>query len=145
MATFTGTNNRYSNLSKLRGDKLIGMASDVWKLMLTTSSYTPDSDAHTILSDVTNEAANYTQITLGTLVWSITAGVTKFDFENPVVTASGGDCTARYWVIYNDTVATPVKPLLAWGLIDDAPADVVIANGDTLTLNVNASGLFTIP
>jgi hypothetical protein len=35
----------------------INLASDTFKIMLVTSAYTPDMDAHTKRSDVTNEVS----------------------------------------------------------------------------------------
>jgi hypothetical protein len=52
---------------------------------------------------------------------------------------------ARYAVIYVDaTVNSIVKPLLCVSLLDTAPANVTATNGNTLTVAINASGVFTL-
>ena len=144
MTSYTGTINIYNSWKEnmVEGANL---QSDSFKMLLTTSAYTP-SAAHTILSDITNElsGSGYARQTLASVTSGQTSGTYTFDFADPVFTASGGSLTARYWVIFDDTVASPVKPLVAWGLIDQTPADVVTTDGNTLTFNVNASGLFTI-
>jgi hypothetical protein len=48
-------------------------------------------------------------------------------------------------VIYADaTLNSIVKPLLCVSLLDTAPANVTATNGNTLTIAINASGVFTL-
>jgi hypothetical protein len=122
----------------------INLESDTLIIGLVTDGYTPDLSAHTQLSDITNEVSGsgYARQTLASVTFSQTGGVATLDFANPVFTATGGDITARRFFIYNDTTTT--KYLIGVGLIDDGDADVTTTNGNTLTLNVNASGFFRI-
>jgi hypothetical protein len=66
-----------------------------------------------------------------------------FDFDDPILTASGGTCTARYWHIYDDESVGVTDALLCYGLINGADEDVSIGDTETLTLEVPAGGLFT--
>lgn len=63
-----------------------------------------------------------------------------FDATDPAVwTASGGSIVARYAVLYE--VGGNV---LAYCLLDSAPADVTATTGNTLTFTINASGVATL-
>lgn len=145
MATYTGTINIY-NAWKDNMMESVNMATDTFKILLCTSSYTPNQSTHAVLADITNEVSGsgYARQTLGSVTSSQSAGTYTFDFADPVFTATGGSIVARYWVIYDDTPTSPADPLVAYGLIDNTPADVTTTDGNTLTFNVNASGLFTI-
>ncbi len=59
-----------------------------------------------------------------------TTSVTASFTTNPVWTASGGSITARYAAIYE--VGGDV---LAFVLLDSAPADVTATTGNTLTID----------
>lgn len=102
---------------------------------------------HDALADLTNQVATnfgYTQDTKAvTIATSETGGtVTVDETTNPVWTASGGSITARFAVIYDDTHANKIP--LCVCLLDTAPADVTATDGNTFTITMNASGLFTI-
>lgn len=145
MTVYTGTAAFYDSWKEQIG-KVANLATDTFKMLLTTSAYTVDLVNHAVLSDITNECSGsgYARATLGSVVYSQTASVAKFDFDDPVFTAAGGNIVARRWVIFDDTVASPVKPLVAQGLLDSADADVTVFDTNTLTFNVNANGLFTL-
>lgn len=120
------------------------LGSDSFVMGLTTSSYTPSASGHSLLADITNEVSGsgYSRQTLGSVTSSQSGGTYTFDFANPSWTASGGSIVARYWFIFDDTLAS--DPLVAYGLLDNTPGDVTTTDGNTLTFQVNASGLFTI-
>jgi len=142
MATYTGTTNIFNSWVEYMAEAA-NTASDTFKMLLTTSSWTPNQANHSVLTDVTNELsgngyARYTH----TVTSNRSAAVLTFDLDNAVFTASGGSLVARYWCIFDDTVAN--DPLVAYGLIDNTPADVTTTDGNTLTVTINASGLFTV-
>ena len=121
--------------------------SHVFKIALFTSASDANTLTESVYSGLTNEVANangYTTggLTLSGVTWTQTGGVATFDATDAVWTASGGSITARFAVIYDDTAAT--KPLLCVCLLDTAPADVTATNGNTLTIQFNASGIFTL-
>lgn len=109
-------------------------------LFLSTSNIGASS---TTYAGLTNEHANANGYTTGgnavTLSRTGTTTVT-FDTTDPAVwTASGGSIIARYAVLYE--VGGNV---LCYCLLDSTPADVTVTSGNTLTLTINASGVFTM-
>ncbi|TXH15421.1 MAG: hypothetical protein E6R06_32940 [Mycobacterium sp.] len=90
--------------------------------------------ASTTIAAVTNEVANangyatggiaVTPTVTGTTIVTVTFAV------NPVWTASGGNITARWAVLYE--VGANV---LAYSLLDSAPADVTATDSNTLTID----------
>jgi hypothetical protein len=142
MADTTGTIQFYNSF-KERMVEDMNLGSDTFIIGLVTSSYT-FSAAHTQLSDITNEVSGngYARQTLGSVTSSQSGGTYTFDFANPVFTASGGSITARRYFIFNNTLSG--DPLVCSGLLNNADADVETTNGNTLTFQVNASGLFTL-
>jgi len=143
MATYTATFDFYENFFEVIAET-INLSTDTFKIGLTTSSYTPNLATNTVVGDVTNEVSGngYAQQTLASVTYSQTGGVATFDFANPVFTASGGSIVARRFFIYDDTTAS--KWLIGTGLLDSTNADVTTTAGNTLTMVVNASGLFTV-
>lgn len=122
-----------------------------WKmaLALSTSNANDLTLAAPIYANLTNEHASANGYTTGgvaiTPTWAQASGTATFDAADPVWTASGGSIVARFAVIYKDaTVNSIVKPLLAVCLLDTAPADVTTTTGNTLTIQLNASGIFTL-
>lgn len=123
-----------------------------WKmaLFLSTSNANTLSVGTGVYGDLTNEHANangYTTggIALSGVTWTDSGGTETFTCTSPVWTASGGSIVARFAVIYeNATLNTIVKPMLCVCLLDTAPADVTATTGNTLTITINASGIFTL-
>lgn len=123
-----------------------------WKvaLFLSTSNCNTLSVGTATYGDLTNEHANANGYTTGgvaltTETWTNSSGTITFDAADPVWTASGGSIVARFAVVYrNATVNSIVKPLLCVCLLDTTPADVTATSGNTLTITMNASGLFTL-
>jgi hypothetical protein len=137
-----GTTNIYNSWKEnmVEGANL---GSDSFVMLLTTSSYTP-SASHTTISNITNELSGdgYVRYSHTIVTSGQTSGTYTFDIDNAEFEADGDDWTARYWVLFDDTLAG--DPLVAWGLLDDTPADVEVTDGNKLTVTINASGLFTI-
>lgn len=119
-------------------------------LFLSTSNCDTLSVGTGVYGDLTNEHANGNGYTTGGQAltgetWTHSAGTVTFDCDNVVWTASGGSIVARFAVIYvNATVNTIVKPLLCVSLLDTTPANVTATDGNTLTVAINASGVFTL-
>lgn len=110
-------------------------------LFLSTSNIGAGS---TTYAGLTNEHANangYTTggISYGSLTLSGTTTVTVDDTLDAVWTASGGNIVARYAVIYESG-----GRVLCYCLLDNTPADVTVTPGNTLTVQLNASGIFTL-
>lgn len=110
-------------------------------LFLSTSNI---GAASTTYAGVTNEHANangYTTggISLGALTLAGTTTVTVDDPADMVWTASGGSITARFGVLYESG-----GDVVAYFLLDSTPADVSASDGNTLTIALHASGIFTL-
>lgn len=140
----------YNKWKEYMSDGTVDMDADTFKMALFTSA----SNAATLTLDnfaaLTNQVAGGNGYTAGgetltTVTWNESSGTVTFDADNVVWTASGGSITARFAVIYDDTVATPVvDALVAYCLMDNTPADVTATDGNTLTVQINASGIFTV-
>lgn len=123
-------------------DGTFDIDSDTWKmaLFLSTSNLGASS---TTYAGLTNEHANNNGYTTGgisvTLTLSGTTTVTVDVSSDPVWTASGGSIVARFAVIYEVS-----GNVLAYVLLDSSPADVTATDGNTLTVQINASGVFTL-
>ena len=110
-------------------------------LFLSTSNI---GAASTTYAGLTNEHANangYTTggVSMGALTLSGTTTVTVDDPADVVWTASGGSITARFAVIYESG-----GNVLCYCLLDSTPADVTATTGNTLTVALHASGIFTL-
>jgi len=114
---------------------------------LHTSTFVPDNEADVVYADVSNELATANGYTNGGqaltgLTWTQSTTVAIFDANDTVWTASGGSITARYAVLrLVGTFNGQVDPLIAYILLDVTPADVTATDGNTLTLQWNASGI----
>lgn len=125
-------------------------------LGLTMALFLSTSNAETlgvgtgVYGDLTNEHANANGYTTGGIAltsetWTNSTSTTTFDCDDVVWTASGGSIVARFAVIYcNATVNSIVKPLLCISLLDTTPANVTATTGNTLTIAINSSGVFSL-
>lgn len=115
--------------------------SDTWKmaLFLSTSNIGASS---TTYAGLTNEHSNANGYTTGgvsvTLSLSGTTTVTV-DSTDATWTAAGGSIVARFAVIYE--VAGNV---LCYCLLNSLPTDETATAGNDLTVQINASGVFTL-
>ena len=135
----------YGNAFVSAFNKEIDFNSDTIKVMLCTSSYTPDQDAHNYKDDVTNEVTGTGYTAGGATVASpsitYTGASNTLKLDGDDVSWSNSTITARYAVIYDDTPATDAtKPLIAW---IDFGADVSTTSG-TFTIAFDAAGIATV-
>lgn len=135
----------YGNMLLKALNKEIDFDSDTIKVMLCTSSYTPDQDTH-IYKDVSvnNEVANgngYTTggATLASKAITYTGATNVIMLDAADVTWAASTITARYAVIYDDTPGSS-KPLL--GYVDFGENKV--SSGGNFTITWGAAGIFTI-
>src|SRR5437773_5664940 len=123
-------------------DGTFDIDTDSWKMaeFLSTSNLGASS---TTYAGVTNEHAAANGYTTGGIAVTLTlAGTTTVTVDisaDPTWTASGGSIVARFAVIYE--VGGNV---LCYCLLDSTPADVTVTDGNTLTVQINASGVFTL-
>jgi len=95
----------------------IDFDTDTFKILLVTSSYTPDKDAHTRGDDITNEVtgSGYTAggatttvtVTLDTANDKVTVGFSAVNWPTSTITARGA-------VIYKSTGTAANDPLVAY-------------------------------
>lgn len=123
-------------------------ATDVIKMALILSTWTPNLQTDVTFSvvDQYEHAAQYGYTAGGDAVaatWDAATNTLTFDVANNVWTASGGSILARYALLWNSS-AGGTNDLIAYCLMDNTPADVEATDGNTLTVTINASGVFTI-
>ncbi len=122
-------------------DGTFDIDSDTWKMALQLS--TSDIGASsTLYSNVSNPHATNNGYPAGgnTIVLSLSGTTTvKVDGTDEVFTASGGSIIARFAIIYESG-----GDVLCFCTLDDTPADVTATDGNTLTVAISASGIFTL-
>lgn len=108
-------------------------------LFLSTSNIGASSTTYAGLTNEHSNANGYT--TGGTAVTLSLSGTTTVtvDSTDAQWTASGGSITARFAVLYE--VGGDV---LCYCLLDSTPADVTVTTGNILTVQIHASGVFTL-
>jgi hypothetical protein len=141
MATFT----LFDEFLKFLGDGTIDLDTHVFKAVLTNSA--PVKGTNTVLADITQISAGNGYTTGGATLTSVTwvetgagLGIWRFTAADVSWVAAGGSIAAhQYMVIYDDTPTSPADPLV--GFVD-AGSSSVIADGNTRTWDIGASGLF---
>ena len=142
---------RYDIFAKWLADGTFDLDANTIKcaLYLSTSDADTLTNVNSLKGDLTNEHANANGYTTGGVTvaatWVESSGTATFDVADAVWTASGGSITARFAVLYaSGTLNGHVDPLIAVCLLDTTPADVTATTGNTLTIQTNASGVFTL-
>lgn len=135
----------YGNFVKSLANKEIDLDTDVIKVMLCTSTYTPNQDTHQYKSSVTNEVSGtgYTAggATLASVTVTYTAGTNVFMFDAADTVWAASTITARYAVIYDSSPGTDAtRPLIGYV---DFGADVS-STGAAFTITWDAAGIFTV-
>jgi len=140
-ATFTGK--LYGLLFTALWNKEIDFDTDTIAVILTTSSHTPDQDAHNYVDDITNEVSGggYARVNLGSKTVGYTGGTNKHKLD-----AADSDFATATFTFRNVHLADvspgadSSRPLLGYQAAD---GDVTGAGG-TLTLVWHASGIIEI-
>lgn len=130
---------------KSLANKEVDWDTDVIKVMLCTSTYSPDQDTHQYKSSVTNEVSGtgYTAggATLTTSAPTYTAGTNTLVLDAADVSWPNSTIVARYAVVYDSTPATDAtRPLLGYV---DFGQDVSTTAG-TFSIVWDAAGILTI-
>ena len=130
-------------LNALKNDLALDLddtTADRFKVMLVTSSYTPNFGTHDFKSDVTNEVSGTGYDAGGKSLTSVTltqsGGTITFDAAD--LTWASSTITARGAVVYDDSLTN--DPLICY---IDFGADKSSSAGD-FVLSFNASGIFTL-
>lgn len=133
----------YGNLALALWSKKVDFANDDIRVMLVTSSYTPNQDTHDYLDDVqayeatgTGYTANGQALASKTLTYDAANNVLVLDAAD--VTWAASTVTARYAVIFDNTGASAAaKPLIAYV---DLLSDQASNNGN-FVIEWDASGI----
>ena len=130
-------------LNALKNDLALDLddtTADRFKVMLVTSSYTPNFGTPDLKSDVTHEVSGTGYDAGGKSLTSVTltqsGGTSTFDAAD--LTWASSTITARAAVVYDDSLTN--DPLIAY---IDFGADKSSSAGD-FVLSFNASGIFTL-
>lgn len=143
----------YDLAKKRLMDGTFDLDGNTFKMALFASTSNANTlSGSNILADLTNELATANGYTAGGVAltgvtWTQVGGTTTFTYAGSSAswTAAGGSIVARFAVIYaSGTLNGFVNPILAVILLDTTPADVTTTTGNTLTINPNASGAFTV-
>lgn len=123
---------------------MVDLDGDTIKLALTTSSYTPDQDAHDFFDDVTNEVSASGTYSAGGATLSVTLSQDNTDnegvFDATDVSFTSATITARYAVIYKSTGVSGTSPLVC---LIDFGSDVT-STGGTFTITFAAEGILNV-
>jgi hypothetical protein len=137
MATFT-----FFDEWKYYQATVANVATDTFKVMLCRETDAPVAATDTVKADLTecSSQGGYAAVTL-TTTWVETGagtGVWRFKHNADISwTASGAAYqTFRYVAVYDDTVATPTKPLVGYW---DYGSTVTLNDGETFTVDLDAN------
>lgn len=113
----------------------------------TSAASTNISGAITIFSSIGSESTGggYSALTLSGVTWAagLSAGVQKFDFTDPVFTASSSILkSVRYAVVRLSVGATTSGVPLIYAALSTASFSVTTSN--TLTIQLATTGAFTL-
>lgn len=135
----------YGGFLQSLANKEIDLDTDTLKIMLCTSTYTPNQDTDRYKSSVTNEVTGtgYTAggNTLTSVTVNYTAGTNTLALDAADTSWAASTITARYAVIYDSSPATDAtRPLIAY---IDFGADVS-SSGAAFNITFDAAGILTI-
>lgn len=152
MATYTKINDWQENLHEAG----VAILTDTIGLALSNTAPAsetpiPTSDTNGILGNVTQIAyTNYTDdltvdrvLTNATKLSTTSTGTYTWDYGADIVVTASGAAIAdfRYLYMFDDTIASPVDPLIA---VWDHGSAIALGDGDSATFQVNASGFYTV-
>ena len=143
MASFNKINDFVENAVEgmnLGSDTLIVALSNTAPASETSN---PTADGNGVLANVTQISyTNLSSRTLANVTSAQTSGTYKLSADDLTLTASGGSVAAfRYIYIYNDTVTSPVDPLIGYY---DYGSSLTLNDGDTFTIDIGTNGILTL-
>tara|TARA_R110001606_G_scaffold393684_2_gene563840 strand:+ start:470 stop:907 length:438 start_codon:yes stop_codon:yes gene_type:complete len=138
MATFNKVNdfvlNAVQNMDLESDQVVVGLSNTA----PASESPNPATDGNGILANVTQIAyTNLSSRNVTTTSSTQTSGTYKLVLADITLTSSGGSTGPfRYVYIYDDTVSTPVKPLIGFY---DYGSSLTLNDGDSLTVDFSAA------
>jgi hypothetical protein len=138
MATY----NKFNQFTKDLIDGVHDFDLHVFKVMLTNTAPVATNTIKANITEITAGSGYTAGGTATTITTSTTTGVAKVAGTNVVFTSTGTIGPFRYAVLYNDTAATPAKPLVAWW---DYGSSISLANTENLTVSFDpTNGIQTV-
>jgi hypothetical protein len=140
----------YNETKKKIGNTTINLAGTVWRISLFKSSSNFATATLSIFNELTNEVADGNGYStsgkaLTGEIWTAgaSAGQYKFDVDDPIWTATGGNITSiMAAVIWLSAAASANRHLLVRASLTSAV--FTLSSGNTLTLQMNSAGVFTL-
>jgi hypothetical protein len=129
--------NKFNAFVEHEAEKVHDLSADTLKVMLTNVAPVAGNSVKADLTEISagnGYTAGGTQASQSAS--SQTAGTYKLVVGDVVFTASGGSIGPfRYAVLYNDTPASPLDPLIGWW---DYGSGVTLNSGETFTVDFDA-------
>jgi hypothetical protein len=95
--------------------------------------------ANSVLADITEISyTNLTSRNITTTSSSQTGGVYTLVFQDLTLTASGSVPSFRYAVLYDNTLTSPLDPVVSWW---DYGSSITMANGETFTVDLTGAAI----
>lgn len=134
----------YNSFPQKIMDGSIDVDTDTIKVMLVTSSYTPNKDTHEDKADVTNEVSGTGYTARGATLANVAITKDTTDdegvFDADDVTWSSSSITARAGVVYKDSGTDATSWLICY---IDFGQDYISLNGD-FKITWNSEGIVNI-
>ena len=141
----------YDSFADHLGKGDIDLSGTNFKMALFTTTTGFASDALSVYGSLSNEVTSANGYVAGgdslaSETWSAgaSAGVMRFDAADPVWTASGGTIAGvKGAVVYQSGASAGISYLVAWSTLTTT-GDIDITDGNTLTVQLHASGIFEL-
>lgn len=134
----------HDKAKKYIGNGVVDLDDDVLKARLYLSTSNVSTSSVDGIASATDEVSGngYAEQTLTNVTWEESGGTVTLDCDAFTFVAAGGDITARYAVIYDDTADG--KPVLCHMTLDDTPANVTATDTNSITVTPPAGGIFQV-
>ena len=134
MATFNKFNRFVTDLAL----KVHNLDTDLVKIYLSNTAPVATNAVKTDIAEIATGNGYAGPIDISSVVTQ-NVGTAEISSTDQVITAAGGAiATFRYVILYNDTPASPVDPLIGWW---DYGSAVSLASGESLTVDFAATTL----
>ena len=139
----------YNTAKKKIGNGTIKLGVDNFKMMLLTSASNASTFTLSLASQLTGEVLAGNGYTTGGkllagVVWTVGASAKQYKFSssNPVWTATGGNIASIKFAVIRNSVSATGGHVLCWSRL--TTAQFTLSQTNTLTVQMNASGIFTL-
>lgn len=141
----------YNLAKKKLGNGTLNLSATTWRIALVKSTSNFTTATLSLFSSINNEVASGNGYSssgkgLATEAWTVSAtasakaGTWKFDADDVIFSASGGNIGSIFGAVIYASGATP--HLLAYASLTSSA--FTLNDGSTLTVQMNAAGIFTM-